>query len=215
MIFNEATFDTFGYFVEDISSKSSKFIVAVCDKCSNIRIIRRYSYHDLCSSCSHKGNTSGRGNRGRTHTEETKAQISAAMKGKTFTEDHKENISESKKGKRNFMFGRFGDMHHNYKGGRKEAFKRYRKTEKGRTNNAKVQAKHRQGLEYTLLMPLEPSEVGHHITDKYVIGIPEEIHKHFGGRARRVHRALILEWLKVNDIEKYEIVITFIKSRGD
>jgi hypothetical protein len=101
MIFNEATFDTFGYFAEDISSKSSKFIVAVCDKCSNIRIIRRYSYHDLCLSCSHKGNTSGRGNRGRTFTEEAKANMSAAQKGKTFTEDHKVNISESKRGKKN------------------------------------------------------------------------------------------------------------------
>lgn len=207
MIFDEATYDSFGYYPKELTPQSTKFVMAVCNNCAKVRVIRRYSYHDLCLSCSHKGNTSGRGNRGRTHTEETKAKISAAKKGKIVTEDHKANIRESKRGKKNFMFGRFGDMHHNYKGGRKEAFTRYRKTEKGRTNNAKVLAKRRQGLEYTVLMPLATGEVGHHITNKFVLGIPAEVHQLFGGYSRENHRKLILEWLKTHDITKYEMTI--------
>jgi hypothetical protein len=56
-------------------------------------------------------------------------------------------------------------------------------------------------------MPLEPSEVGHHITNKFVLGIPAEVHQRFGGYSRENHRKLILEWLKTHDITKYEMTI--------
>jgi hypothetical protein len=211
VIFEEATFDTFGYEVRNLSPKSTKFVIAVCNDCAKVRTVRRYAYHELCSSCSHKGNTSGHGNEGKTLTKETKALISAANKGKTFTEEHKKNISAAHKGEKNHMFGKIGIKHHNYKGGKKEKYKRYRKTAKGKINNAKVHAKRRQCLGYTLLVPLAEGEVGHHFTDEYVIGIPRKVHETLCGYSRKKHRALILKWLKENDPKKYNLITDFLR----
>ena len=87
-----------------------------------------------------------------------------------------------------------GEKHYNYKGGKKLAEVRH-------------EAKRKRQLGYTLLVPLAEGEVGHHVTNEYVIGIPSKIHQQFGGHTRKLHRQLMVEWLKANDIKKYEIVL--------
>jgi hypothetical protein len=64
-------------------------------------------------------------------------------------------------------------------------------------------AKRKRQLGYTLLMPLVDGEVGHHVTDEYVIGIPSEIHTTLGGGGRKNHRTKVLQWLKANNKKKY------------
>lgn len=109
--------------------------------------------------------------------------------GYTFTEEQSATLSAAMKGK-------------NYKGGKKAA-------------DARTHAKRRRQLGYTLLMPLADGEVGHHVTNKYVIGVPVKVHRSFSGHSRKKHRALVLQWLKVNDKGKYKIAIKFIKLRVD
>ena len=75
-----------------------------------------------------------------------------------------------------------------------------------------AQAKRKRQLGYILLLPLEEGEVGHHMTDEYVIGIPEDVHIRFSGYGRKKHRALILKWLKNNDMKKYELVFYILAT---
>jgi hypothetical protein len=86
-----------------------------------------------------------------------------------------------------------GEKSPNYKGGILLAWKR-------------ANAKRRRQLSYTLLMPLAEGDVGHHVTNEFVIGIPVGVHNSMGGRRKR-HRALVLQWLKENDITKYKLVL--------
>jgi hypothetical protein len=67
-------------------------------------------------------------------------------------------------------------------------------------------AKRKRQLGYTLLMPLAEGEVGHHVTNEFVIGVPADAHNNIGGR-REKHRALVLQWLKANDKKKYKMVL--------
>lgn len=75
---------------------------------------------------------------------------------------------------------------------------------------AKTKAKRKRDLGYMLLMPIKECEVGHHVTNEYVIGIPEEVHRLLSGHKRRKHRTLVLQWLKVNDKKKYKIVLCLL-----
>jgi hypothetical protein len=54
MIDNEATFNKFGYYANDLKLKSSKRIVVVCDRCGKVREVYKFSYCDLCNSCAQK-----------------------------------------------------------------------------------------------------------------------------------------------------------------
>jgi hypothetical protein len=81
-----------------------------------------------------------------------------------------------------------GEKNPNYNGGKELAGKRHSAS--------------RRQLGYSPLLSLTEGEVGHHITDVYVIGIPKEAHNNIGGN-REKHRAKVLEWLKVNDKRKY------------
>jgi hypothetical protein len=56
-------------------------------------------------------------------------------------------------------------------------------------------------------MPLEEDEVGHHVTDEYLIGVSKEVHEKFSGHTRKKHRTLVLQWLKTHDKKKYNLVL--------
>jgi hypothetical protein len=96
MILEEATYDAFGYYPSKLKPKSTKSILAACDKCGKIRGTPKHHYHALCRSCAHKG---------RILTEEHKAKIGAANKGNInclghiLTEEHKAKVSIAMKGK--------------------------------------------------------------------------------------------------------------------
>jgi hypothetical protein len=236
MILEEETFEAFEYYPRDLKPQSNKHILVYCDFCGEIRVLIRAEYHYFCRSCSM---ILGEKNKGEKHynfkkhlSTEIRAKLSAANKGKTLTEERKANLSMIQKGKKNPNYkggkikctcstcGKEFTVYPSYiKGGggkycsiicmgiaeRGEKNSRYN----GGTKVARLRshAKRRQQLGYTLLMPLADGEVGHHVTDEYVIGIPKEMHQSFGGRSRKKHRALVLQWLKANDTIKYEMVI--------
>ena len=56
MILEEETFERYGYYPSDLKPKSSKRILAKCDECGKVRIIKKHDYHPLCKSCVRKGN---------------------------------------------------------------------------------------------------------------------------------------------------------------
>ena len=55
MINEEATFEQFGYHSTDLTPKSCKKIVAICDDCGKVRVLSKSDYRALCISCSLKG----------------------------------------------------------------------------------------------------------------------------------------------------------------
>jgi hypothetical protein len=60
-------------------------------------------------------------------------------------------------------------------------------------------------------MPLTDGEVGHHVTNEYVIGIPADVHNSIGGR-RQKHRVLVLEWLRSNNKTKYVLAVSALAN---
>lgn len=54
MIDEEETFRCFGYYSTNLSPKSGKKIVAVCDNCGKVRIVKKQDYRNLCHICSNK-----------------------------------------------------------------------------------------------------------------------------------------------------------------
>lgn len=60
MILEEDTFEKFGHYSGDLSPKSHKKVVAACDDCGKVRIIRKGAYRALCKSCATKGERSYR-----------------------------------------------------------------------------------------------------------------------------------------------------------
>lgn len=55
MIDEEATYEKFGYYSTDLKPQSHKKVVAVCDGCSKVRVLKKCDYHARCRSCSLKG----------------------------------------------------------------------------------------------------------------------------------------------------------------
>jgi len=201
MILEDATREAFGYQPKELSRESAKPILAVCIECGKFRITTKHDYHYLCASCGHKENVCALG---KTRTVEQKAKISEAHKGVISGMKGKHHTAKAKQ--------KNGDAHRdtknsNWRGGKREALKRYRKTEKGKFEIKKRLIKRRRHLGYTLIESLKGGEVGHHITDEYIIGIPAEVHTKFGGHSREKHRELVLEWLKNNDKEKYRVAL--------
>jgi hypothetical protein len=207
VILEEATKEAFGYYAKDLSRGSDKPVLATCELCGEFRVLTKNNYHTFCRSCAKKGNqytfgykhtdkakalmsAAQKGNingLGYKHTDKAKARIGAAQKGKEIAEKTRALLSAAQKGK--YM----GKTRWNYNGGKK-------------LSNARSHAKRKQQLGYKLLMPIEDGEVGHHVTDEYVIGVPEETHKQFCGYSRKKHRTRIFEWLKVNDKKKFSLV---------
>ena len=80
MIDEEATKKRYGYYSTELTPKSHKKIIAICDGCGKIREIFKHSYCALCISCACKGRTSPM--HGKHHTKLTRRKISEACKGK-------------------------------------------------------------------------------------------------------------------------------------
>ena len=51
MIDEEKTFKMFRYYSTDLTEYSNKKVVAICNDCGKERIILKYAYRDLCTSC--------------------------------------------------------------------------------------------------------------------------------------------------------------------
>jgi hypothetical protein len=146
-------------------------------------------------------------------SEETRKKMSEAHKGKHPTEETKRHmssrhpteetkalISAAMKGKRNPWFGKRGKDAANFKGGKKAGW-------------ARARAKRKRNLGYTLLALVKEGEVGHHVTDNEVLGIPAEVHLCFSGYTRKKHRTLVLQWLKANDKKKYKLVLCILAKQ--
>lgn len=209
MILKDATYEAYGYEVWELPPQSDKPILAACDDCGEERETSKHAYYSLCLSCAMKGKTNAFGHK---HTEKSKAKQSVTMIGKysgkknpnfgkTTPDAIKAKISASMKGKNHYNYGKHGAECSSFRGGLKAAWKR-------------SQAKRKRELGYILLCPLEEGEVGHHIDNEHVIGIPKEVHAQFSGYTREKHRALVLKWLKVNDKKKYRLVFLIFKNRN-
>lgn len=211
MILEEETFEVFGYYPSKLSLQNHKRILVVCELCGEIRVPQRRDYRFFCPSCSHilGGKMKGKNNInfgkygknsptfGRRHTLEEKVLISAAAKvrkgrknsffAKHHTEEARSAISTAAK-------KRTGKKNPNFKGGK-------------RASDARRKAKRKRDLGYTLLIPLAEGEVGHHVTNEYVIGVPTKVHRSFNYNSRKKHRTRVLQWLKTHDKKKYKKVL--------
>ena len=204
MILEEETLIEYGYLPMDLKPHSNKPILAACDECGKIRTTSNHNYCSLCHSCAHDG---------KKLTEEAKAKMSAAkigIKRAPFTEKHKRNISAAQTGKRRpnsciSIDSKIKDKKNYLRLYHKE----YIKTTNGKNNILKNKTKRRE-LGYILIYPIKEGEVGHHVTNEYVIGVPKEVHQQFAGYKRNKHRALVLEWLKANDKKKYKLVLSVL-----
>lgn len=55
MILEEETFERFGYHSCDLRPRSNKRILAACDDCGKVRVIKKVDYRAFCRPCSKKG----------------------------------------------------------------------------------------------------------------------------------------------------------------
>jgi hypothetical protein len=91
-------------------------------------------------------------------------------------------------------------------------FRLWRQTPNGKTSMRKTKAGRNRQLGYNILLPLKQGEIGHHVTNKDVIGVPEQIHQQLSGHSRKKHRTLVLQWLKENDKRKYNLALCALAS---
>lgn len=111
----------YGYHSDELSPRSGKQIVAVCDRCCKYRSVKKDSYRDLCSSCvkigrhvseewrrniSESMSGSKNHNYGKTFSEEHRRKLYEAAKGKVITEKTRRKISEATSGKKNHFYGK-------------------------------------------------------------------------------------------------------------
>jgi G:T-mismatch repair DNA endonuclease (very short patch repair protein) len=54
-ILEEETYKQFGYYSRELTPHSGKKIICECDKCGKIRILNKWQYKALCSSCVRSG----------------------------------------------------------------------------------------------------------------------------------------------------------------
>jgi hypothetical protein len=210
MILEEETFKAYGYYPKDLMQRSSKPVLATCNNCRKIRTTSKHDYRSHCRSCAMKGNNNAFGS---IRSNDVREKISIANRGNTYCLGRV--LSEATKRKLSIL--NTGSLHPRWDGGRTREERNaiaaaYRKTPKGRITTEKALKRWRQ-LGYNIILPVEEGEVGHHITNEYVIGIPEEVHKGFGGYKREKHRTLVLQWLKTNDKRKYNKVLCVLAKQ--
>lgn len=121
MIDEDRTMQLFLYTSDELKTKSSKPIVAVCDECGVYRVVRRQSYRELCRTCAQMGKTwspesrqnhadayermppekkhrmSRKGLPGHKQTPESIKKISDAKMGHTVSDDGRLNMSDAQK----------------------------------------------------------------------------------------------------------------------
>lgn len=121
MIDEDRTLQLYGYTSDELSPKSHKCVVAVCEECGKYRVVKKQGYRDLCYDCAlytkERINKISKASKGRYPSEQTRKKISNALKGNTnllghvHTNESKSKISSSLKGR----FG--GEKAPNWKGG--------------------------------------------------------------------------------------------------
>ena len=156
MIDEKKTHEKFGYYSSDLSTKSGKKIVCICNECGKERIIFKHGYRDLCISCSRSG---------KNHP----------MHGKHHSTDSREKMSKSKMGANNPMFGKrgywFGITDENsphYIDG-----KWIERSDAKRRGFPKLE--HFLGNKYNDKYKM----VSHHFNEKIIIYIPERLHQKY------------------------------------
>ena len=100
MIDEEETYRRFGYHSWDLPPKSHKRVVAVCDKCGEVREVEKKQYRSLCAVCAHR-------------TEEYRKKQSDITKGeknpwygKHLSKEHRQKISAAQKEEKSYWYGR-------------------------------------------------------------------------------------------------------------
>lgn len=93
MIDEKETFKRFGYRSTDLKPQSNKRIIAICDKCGEIREISQSQYRNLCHHCAIR-------------TEERSIKISKGNEGKKISEIVKKRLSKIMGGTNNPMYGK-------------------------------------------------------------------------------------------------------------
>ena len=76
------------------------------------------------------------------------------------------------------------------------------------TRTQKTNWAHR-GLGHQVVMPIREGERGHHITDKYVVGVPIKVDEEAHDTDRQAHRDKVLDWLKKNNRVLYLVCKSF------
>lgn len=225
MILEEATFEAYGYYAQDLKPQSNKPIWAACELCGRFKATRKSHYYTLCPSCSAKE---------RRHLEESNQKISKALTGKKLSEETKRKISKANKGENSYMYGKTpwnkgiprsdeckekiskankgkhpsdetrcklseanrGSNNSNYGRRGPEAFGWRGGAKAGRE---RAKAKHRKLGYIPLSTSFEGSE-GHHITYNYIIHIPGYTHQSirhniWTGRNMNAINALVVDFL--------------------
>jgi hypothetical protein len=98
MIDEEATYSEFEYYARELTPRSDKRIIAVCDKCGRVRKLRKADYRPLCLHCIQKG---------RKRSAATRRKMSEAKKRKNLSEETRKRKSDAQRGEKN----------HNWQGG--------------------------------------------------------------------------------------------------
>lgn len=103
MIDEDRTLSLFGYTSDELSPKSHKPIIAVCEECGKYRVLKKQDYRDPCNGCVIHGlNITQIGEAhpmfGKHHTAEARERISNSTSGRSFSDDHKRKIGDSRRG---------------------------------------------------------------------------------------------------------------------
>lgn len=182
MILEEATKEAFGYYPRELPPQGRKPILAACNLCGKFRITSKNAYRTLCHSCTNRGENSSNWKGG---------------KHKHFCKECCKEFevwpSEIKRDSGKYCS--------------RACYLKSRGSGIDKIKRAKRKAQRRRELGYTLLMPLKDNEVGHHVTNEYIIGVPKDVHERLCGGGRTKHRTKVLQWLKANDKKKYKLVL--------
>ncbi len=181
MIDRDKTIEKFGYDPDILRPNSVKLIFRLCESCGKEQIVPFRTHAHLCGSCGQKGERSywfgkqrsletrkkmSESGKGKIHSKETKQKISKSNTGRKHTEETREKLSKINSGKNSNMYGRNGEKHPNWKGGRKVSIRKYRTKRREMLNPNPIE----------LNRDFESSD-GHHINKKYIINIPAELHR--------------------------------------
>jgi len=114
MIDEDKTMELYGYYSTDLTPKSSKKIVCICDWCGKERVLKKSGHSDYCLSCSQlckyispetrKKMSEARMGRkspmlGKHHSQETKDKIAEGNRGKFVSLETRQKLREANTGK--------------------------------------------------------------------------------------------------------------------
>jgi len=129
MILEQLTYNSFGYYPKDLKPYSRKKVIACCEDCGKVKVVKIYRANSKCKSCANKGINNP--NYGKKASNETRKKMSKAhkgrvspMKGRTMSEENKEIKSklfkmcwQDEDFRRNMIIKHSGESSPNWKGG--------------------------------------------------------------------------------------------------